>query len=131
VPAIQVDGITGTFRYSPGGVGLAAMNTAKSVIADDILRALVKQASEYTGILLDVSPTSSPGDSSGARCVLKDTSSDNSSELTRPLSGTEVYQVLLSMNELFHHIQVIKLKHFQRVEEEKRNKRNEKKGVEV
>jgi hypothetical protein len=69
---------------------------------------------------LDVSPTSSPGDSSVARYVLKDTSSDNNSELTRPLSRTEVYQVLLSMNELFHHIQVIKLKHFQRVEEEKK-----------
>ena len=65
---------------------------------------------------------------------MKDISSDNNSELTRPLSRTEVYQVLLSINELFHHIHVIKLKHFQRVQEEKknkRNKRNEEKEVEV
>ena len=110
------------------------MNITKSIITHEILYALLKQASKYTGIPLDVSPTSSPSDSSGARYVLKDTSSDNNSELTRPLSRTEVYQVLLSMNELFHHIHVIKLKHFQRVQEEKknkRNKRNEKKGVEV
>jgi hypothetical protein len=48
------------------------MNTAKSSITDDILHALLKQASEYTGMPLDVSPTSSPGDSSAARYVLKD-----------------------------------------------------------
>ena len=48
------------------------MNTAKSSITDDILHALLKQASEYTGMPLVVSPTSSPGDSSAARYVLKD-----------------------------------------------------------
>jgi hypothetical protein len=71
---------------------------------------------QNTHMLLDVFPPFSPGDSSGARYVLKDTSSDNKSELTRPLSRTEVYQVFLSMNELFHQIRLIKLKHFQRVE---------------
>jgi hypothetical protein len=85
-------------------------------------------------MLLDDFLPFSPGDSSGARYVLKDTSSDNKSELTRPLSRTEVYQVFLSMNELFHQIRLIKLKHFQRVEWEKRNKMNkriEEKEVEV
>jgi hypothetical protein len=59
-------------------------------------------------MLLDVFPPFSPGDSSGARYVLKDTSSDNKSELTSPLSRTEVYQVFLSVNELFHQIRLIK-----------------------
>jgi hypothetical protein len=100
------------------------MNNAKSIITDKMLQAQLKGASEYTGLPLDVSSTWSPDDSRGTRYVLKDTSSDKNSELTRPLSRTEVYQVLLSMNELFHHIHVIKLKHFQRVEGEKRKKRN-------
>jgi hypothetical protein len=90
------------------------MNTTKSIITDDMLQAQLKRASEYTGLPLDISPTWSPGDSKETRYVLKDTSSYNNSELTRPLFRSEVYQVLLSMNELFYHVHVIKLKHFQR-----------------
>jgi hypothetical protein len=101
------------------------MNTTKSIITDEMLQAQLKGASECTGLPLDVSPIWPPGDSRGTRYVLKDTSSDNNSELTRPLSRTELYQVLLSMNELFYHIHVIKLKHFQQVEEEKSKRRKE------
>ena len=104
------------------------MNNAKPIITDGMIQGQLKRASEYTDLPLDVSPTWSPGDSRGTRYVLKDTSSDNNSELTRPLYRTEVYQVLLSMNELFYHIHVIKLKQFQRVEGEKRKKGIMRKG---
>jgi hypothetical protein len=107
------------------------MNTTKSIITDEMLQAQLKGASECTGLSLDVSQIGPTSDSRGTRYVLKDTSSDNNSQLTRPLSITEVYQVLLSMNELFYHIHVIKLKHLQQLEEEKSKRRNEENEVEL
>jgi hypothetical protein len=107
------------------------MNTTKSIMTDEMLQTQLKAASECTGLSLDVSPVGPPSDSRGTRYVLKDTSTDSNSELTRPLSINELYQVLLSMNELFYHIHVIKLKHLQQVEEEKSKRRNEENEVEV